>query len=53
MLAFSARVGDRELDGIDLLLFDGESRIRELTVYVRPSSGLTALAEAMQSALAP
>ena len=53
MLAFSARVGDRELDGIDLLRFDGEGRIREMAVYIRPISGLTALAEAMRSTLAP
>jgi hypothetical protein len=51
-LAFSARVGDRELDGIDLLRFDGEARIRELAVYVRPMSGVTALAEAMKEQLA-
>src|SRR6266508_2072509 len=38
-LAFSARVGDRELDGIDLLRFDGEGKIREMQVYVRPMSG--------------
>ncbi len=46
-LAFSARVGDRELEGIDLLRFDEDGRIRELAVYVRPLSGLNALAEAM------
>ena len=46
-LAFSARVGDRELEGIDLLRFDGDGRISELAVYVRPLSGLNALAEAM------
>ena len=51
MLAFSASVGDRELDGIDLLRFDGEGRIREMAVYVRPLSGLDALAEAMQRML--
>jgi hypothetical protein len=28
-------------------------RIREMAVYIRPISGLTALAEAMQSTLAP
>src|SRR5262245_21444094 len=50
-LAFSARVGDRELDGIDLLRFDGEGRIREMNVYVRPRSGMQALAEAMQRRL--
>lgn len=50
-LAFSARVGDRELDGIDLLHFDREGKARELAVYIRPMSGLHALAEAMQRAL--
>lgn len=46
-LAFSARVGEKELDGIDLLRFDDDGRIREMMVYVRPMSGVTALAEAM------
>jgi hypothetical protein len=52
VLAFSARVGDRELEGIDMLRFDDEDRIRELTVMVRPMSGVNALAEAMQAKLA-
>jgi ketosteroid isomerase-like protein len=47
ILAFSARVGDRELDGIDHLRFDPEGRVREMLVYVRPMSGVNALAEAM------
>jgi hypothetical protein len=46
-LAFSARVGDRELDGIDLIRFDANGKVRELAVYVRPMSGVNALAEAM------
>ena len=50
-LAFSARVGDRELDGIDLLRFDPDGRVRELVVYVRPMSGVNALAEAMKAKL--
>ena len=50
-LAFSARVGDREVDGIDLLHFDSEGRIKRLAVYVRPMSGITAVAEAMQRKL--
>ena len=50
-LAFSATVGDRELDGIDLLRFDGEGKVRAMAVYIRPMSGLHALAEAMQRAL--
>jgi ketosteroid isomerase-like protein len=51
-LAFKARVGDRELDGIDHLRFDSEGRVREMLVYVRPMSGMHALAEAMQGKLA-
>jgi hypothetical protein len=50
-LAFTARVGDRELDGIDLLRFDDDGRIREMAVYVRPMSGINALAEAMRKKL--
>ncbi len=47
-LAFSARVGDKELDGIDLLRFDGDGRIESMAVYVRPMSGMHALADAMK-----
>lgn len=50
-LAFSARVGDRELDGIDLLRFDADGKVREMAVYVRPMSGVNALAAAMQAKL--
>jgi SnoaL-like domain len=50
-LAFSARVGDRELDGIDFLHFDSEGRVDQMAVYVRPMSGVNALAEAMQKKL--
>jgi hypothetical protein len=51
-LAFSARVGDRELDGIDFLNFDDEGRISRMAVFVRPMSGVNALAEAMKKRLA-
>jgi ketosteroid isomerase-like protein len=47
VLLFTARVGDRQLDGLDVLRFDAEGKVRELMVMVRPLSGLTALAEAM------
>ncbi len=46
-LIFKARVGDREVDGLDLLRFDGDGMVSELMVMVRPMSGLNALAEAM------
>jgi hypothetical protein len=51
VLVFEARVGDRELNGVDILRFDDDGRIGELMVMVRPMSGVNALAEAMQSKL--
>jgi hypothetical protein len=50
-LAFSARVGERELDGIDFLHFESGGRIDRMAVYIRPMSGVNALAEAMQKKL--
>lgn len=50
-LIFRARVGDLEVEGLDLLRFDDEGKIRELTVMVRPLSGVQALAEAVGSRL--
>ena len=47
VLVFHARVGERELDGIDLLREGEDGKVAELTVMVRPASGLMALGEAM------
>jgi hypothetical protein len=46
-LIFAARVEDREVDGLDLLRFDAQGQVAELTVMVRPMSGLHALADGM------
>ena len=46
-LIFQARVGDRQLDGLDRLRFDADGKVSELMVMVRPMSGMHALAEAM------
>jgi ketosteroid isomerase-like protein len=46
-LIFGARVGDKSVQGLDLLRTDSEGRVTNLTVMVRPLSGLVALAEAM------
>ena len=51
VLTFAARVGDRELEGVDILRFDEYGRVRELTVMVRPMSGMHALAERMRAML--
>ena len=52
-LIFAARVGDKELQGLDLVKTDGDGLITELTVMVRPLSGLIALAQAMAARLQP
>ncbi|MFD5495625.1 nuclear transport factor 2 family protein [Streptomyces sp. GDS52] len=46
-LVFSARVGDREIEGCDFIHVDDDGRIDEFTVMVRPLSGAQALAAAM------
>ena len=50
-LMFDARVGDRSLQGIDLLRADPNGQIAEFTVMIRPASGLLAVAERMGPAL--
>lgn len=47
VLEFSARVGDRQLKGIDLITFDADGKIIDFEVMIRPMSGLQALGEAM------
>jgi hypothetical protein len=51
MLTFEANVGDRSVEGVDILDFDAEGRIERLTVMVRPMSGMHALAERMRELL--
>jgi hypothetical protein len=51
-LVFRAHVGDRELEGIDYLRLNGEGLVSELTVLIRPLSGLTAVAERMGALVA-
>jgi limonene-1,2-epoxide hydrolase len=49
-LTFSAMVGDRALDGVDLVRVEN-GRIAEFTVMVRPYSAATALRERMAALL--
>lgn len=51
VLFFSARVGDRRIDGIDALRLDPAGKVKELIVMIRPLSGLQAVAEAVGKAL--
>jgi hypothetical protein len=53
VLEFSAKVGERELKGIDMIRFDESGKIVEFEVMVRPMSGLQALGEEMGRRLAP
>ncbi|MFF8940441.1 nuclear transport factor 2 family protein [Streptomyces paradoxus] len=46
-LVFTARVGDREINGCDFIHLDEDGLIDEFTVMVRPLSGAQALAAAM------
>ena len=50
-LRFKAKVGDKELEGIDFLELDDDGRVAELTVFMRPFSALTAFNEQMMSRL--
>ena len=52
VLEFSARVGDKQLKGIDLVRFDEDGLIVEFEVMVRPLSGLQALGAEMGARLA-
>ncbi|MBI5104398.1 MAG: nuclear transport factor 2 family protein [Solirubrobacterales bacterium] len=51
-LVFHARVGDKELDGVDFLVTDDAGRITDFMVMVRPLSASIAVAEAMGRRLA-
>lgn len=53
VLEFSAKVGERELKGIDMIRFDETGKIIEFEVMIRPMSGLQALGDEMGLRLAP
>ncbi len=46
-LIFRATVAGKEIEGIDLLRFDGEGRIADFTVMLRPMSAFVLFAQAM------
>jgi len=52
VLEFSARVGDKNLKGIDLIAFDADGKIVDFEVMVRPFNGLQALGAEMGARLA-
>ena len=52
ILFFEANVGDRDLQGIDILEENDAGEIERFTVMIRPLSGLQAVAQAMQARFA-
>jgi hypothetical protein len=51
VLMFEANVGEKALQGVDILRFGEDDRVRELIVMVRPMSGMHALADRMKAML--
>ncbi len=51
ILFFEANVGDRELQGIDILEDGDDGLIERFTVMIRPLSGLQAVAQTMAARL--
>ena len=51
ILFFEANVGDRELQGIDILEDGADGQVAKLTVMIRPLSGLQAVSAAMLARL--
>src|SRR5215218_4092592 len=47
ILCFEAKVGDRELQGVDIIEDSGDGLIEQFTVMIRPLSGLQALSAAV------
>jgi hypothetical protein len=53
VLEFSARVGSKQLKGVDIIRFDEAGRIAEFEVMVRPANALIALGQAMGARIGP
>jgi hypothetical protein len=51
ILFFEANVGDRELQGVDILEENDDGLVARFVVMIRPLSGLQAVAETMRSRL--
>ena len=49
ILFFEANVGNRDLQGVDILEENEAGEIEKFTVMIRPLSGLQAVAQAMQA----
>jgi hypothetical protein len=45
ILVFRTRIGDKDIEGLDLLRFGADGLVEDFTVMVRPLSGVIALAQ--------
>jgi SnoaL-like protein len=52
VLAFKTSLRGKELEGVDLMRVDGEGKIREITVLLRPLPGTAAVAKFLAPRLA-
>jgi hypothetical protein len=52
VLCFTSRVGDRDVEGVDLLRYAEDGQVAELVVMLRPLSGLLAVRDAIGARLA-
>jgi limonene-1,2-epoxide hydrolase len=51
VLHFRTRIGDREIEGIDMLHYAPDGLVDDFTVFVRPLSAVTALRDAIGAQL--
>jgi hypothetical protein len=51
VLGFAAHVGGKDLEGVDIIAWNDDGLVAELTVMIRPLSGLTALRDGIAAQL--
>ena len=51
VLCFTSRVGDREVEGVELVRYDEQGQVAELVVMMRPLSALVAVRDAVAPGL--
>jgi hypothetical protein len=52
VLHFRTRIGDRDVEGIDMIHYDAQGMIDDFTVFARPLSAVNALRDAIGAQLA-
>jgi hypothetical protein len=52
VLHFRTRIGDRDVEGIDMIHYDADGMIDDFTVFVRPLSAVNALRDTIGAQLA-